>query len=135
VATLVQVPASADARPQPGDAASGDAVERALGRLLQPHFAAEGFPWTQVAGYAASVLLTLLAFGLAMHHLLPAAVLLGVIFALAAGQAMLQLGVFMHLRESRGPAWQLLPLLLSFAIAAGLIVASLWIMAFKWGVS
>jgi cytochrome aa3 quinol oxidase subunit IV len=110
-------------------------VGEAVPRFLQPHFAEEGFPWVQVGGYAGSLLLTFAAFGLVVHHLLTPATLLGVIMALAAGQAALQLGVFMHLRESRGPAWQILPLGLSFAIAIGLVIASLWIMAFKWGVS
>ena len=109
--------------------------EEGIPRFLHPHFAEEGFPWVQVGGYAGSLLLTFIAFGLVVHHLLTPTTLLGVIMALAAGQAALQLGVFMHLRESRGPAWQVLPLGLSLAIAIGLVIASLWIMAFKWGVS
>ena len=110
-------------------------MEEGLPRFLRPHFAEERFPWVQVGGYVGSLLLTFIAFALVVHHLLAPAVLLAVIMALAAGQAALQLGVFMHLRESRGPAWQVLPLGLSLAIAIGLVIASLWIMAFKWGVS
>ena len=109
-------------------------VEQA-GRLLQPHFAAERFPWAPVAGYAGSLLLTFVALDLVVRHVLPAASLFALVLALAGGQAGLQLGVFMHLRESRGPAWHILPLGLAFLIALGLVGASLWIMAFKWGVS
>jgi cytochrome aa3-600 menaquinol oxidase subunit 4 len=103
--------------------------------FMNPHFAEERFPWPQVWGYVASLVLTLAALGLVVHHLLSPVVLLGVILVLAAGQAGLQLGVFMHLRESRGPAWQLLPLGLALAIAVGMVGMSVWIMTFKWGVS
>lgn len=66
---------------------------------------------------------------------MPAAPLATVALVLAAVQAALQLGVFMHLRESRGPAWQVIPLALVFLMAAVLVGLSIWIMAFKWGVS
>lgn len=102
---------------------------------LNPRFAEEGLPWAQVAGYAGSLLLTFAALYLALHHLMAPLMLVGVILVLAAGQAGLQLGVFMHLRESRGTAWQVLPLFLAFAIALGLVGMSVWVMAFKSGVS
>jgi cytochrome aa3-600 menaquinol oxidase subunit 4 len=103
---------------------------------LNPHFAAvERFPWAQVAGYAGSLVLTLAALYLVVHHLLAPGVLAAVVLVLAAGQAGLQLGVFMHLREARGTAWQVLPLFLAFAIALGLVGMSVWVMAFKSGVS
>ncbi|MCL8208465.1 MAG: cytochrome C oxidase subunit IV family protein [Actinomycetia bacterium] len=102
---------------------------------LAPRFAAEGFPWAQVAGYAGSLVLTLAALYLVVHHLLAPGVLAAVVLVLAAGQAGLQLGVFMHLREARGTAWQVLPLFLAFAIALGLVGMSVWVMAFKSGVS
>jgi cytochrome aa3-600 menaquinol oxidase subunit 4 len=102
---------------------------------LQPRFAAEGFPAAQVAGYAGSLVLTFAALYLAVHHVLAPVALVAVLLGLAAGQAALQLSVFMHLRESRGTAWQVLPLFLAFAIALGLVGMSVWIMAFKSGVS
>lgn len=104
-------------------------------RSLTPHFEAHGFPWRQVFGYVASLLLTAMAFGLVIKHVLPATALVAVVLVLALLQAILQLGVFMHLRESRGPAWQILVLGLGFVMAAGLVVASIWIMMFKSGVS
>ena len=131
--TVLEHPHEGAAAPGPDASVAGP--EPAVLRILEPHFAGTRFPWTQVWGYVGSLGLTLAAFGLVAHHLLPPTLLLAVVLALAAGQASLQLGVFMHLRESRGPAWQVLPLGLSFAIAIGMIVASLWIMAFKWGVS
>lgn len=102
---------------------------------LTPHFQAHGFPWKQVLGYVVSLVLTALAFVLVMNHVLPPTALIAVILVLAVLQAMLQLGVFMHLRESRGAAWQVIVLGLGFFMAAGLIIASVWIMMFKAGVS
>ncbi len=135
MATVVEQQQEAVTAGRGPTAGSALGAERALLRFLEPHFAGEGFPWTQLWGYVGSLVLTFAAFGLVIHHLLTPTALLGLVLVLAAGQASLQLGVFMHLRESRGPAWQVLPLGLSFAIGVGMIVASLWIMAFKWGVS
>ncbi len=103
--------------------------------FLNPHFAPERFPWPQVWGYGGSLLLTGAAVYLVLLHVLPAAGLGALVLALAGGQALLQLGVFMHIRESRGPAWQILPLGLSFVIAFALVGMSIWIMTFKWGAS
>ncbi len=103
--------------------------------FLNPRFEAEGLPLAQVAGYVVSLVLTFGALFLVLDHLLPPLALLIVILVLAVGQAALQLGVFMHLRESRGTAWQIVPLGLAFVIAGGLIGMSIWIMLFKSGVS
>ena len=70
-----------------------------------------------------------------MNHVLPPVALLSVILTLAVIQAGLQLGVFMHLKEGRGLAWQLIPLYLVFLIAIGMVGMSIWIMLFKSGVS
>ncbi len=111
-----------------------EAVEPGL-EFLAPKFEVEGFPWAQVMGYVFSLLLTFAALLLVVDHAMPPILLLAVILALALGQAGLQLGVFMHLRESRGTAWQLLPLGLAFFIAFALVGTSIWIMLFKTGVS
>ncbi len=101
--------------------------------FLNPHFAEDRFPWPQVWGFIGSLGLTAVSVYLVVQHLMAPAGLFAVVLALAGGQAALQLGVFMHLRESRGPAWQVLPLGLSFVIAVALVGMSIWIMAFKWG--
>lgn len=103
--------------------------------FLRPHFAQHAFPWPQVWGYGASIVLTALAIGLVTAHMLPPVALLGVVLGLAAIQAGLQLGVFMHIRESRGTAWQVVPLALAMGIGLGIVITAIWIMAFKWGVS
>lgn len=110
------------------------ATERGL-EFLQPRFAEAAFPWLQVGGYGGSLALTLGAYLLVLHHVMPPQMLIAAIVTMAVGQAALQLGVFMHLREGRGPAWQIIPLGLAFFTALGMIGMSIWIMAFKSGVS
>ncbi len=103
--------------------------------FLRPRFAEERFPWIQVWGYGGSLVLTLGAYFSVVRHVLAPQFLVAAILAMAAGQAALQLGVFMHLRESRGLSWQIVPLALAFFTALGMIGMSIWIMAFKSGVS
>lgn len=110
-------------------------MESGMPRFLAPRFPKERFPWMQIGTYIGSLVLTLIAFYMVKAHLMRPGLLIVAILALALGQAGLQLGVFMHIRESRGPAWQIIPLGLGFAIGAGLIGMSIWIMAFKSGVS
>lgn len=104
-------------------------------RLLRPHFVSVRFPSTQIVGYATSLVLTLLALGLTAGGRLPPAALIPTILGLAAIQAGVQLSCFMHLRESRGPAWQLPTLALALGIGIGIVGFTIWIMAFKSGVS
>ncbi len=102
---------------------------------LLPRFGEEKFPWIQVWGYIGSLVLTFAALILVIDHVLPPVALLSVILTLAVGQAALQIGVFMHVRESRGLAWQMVFLGLVLLMAAGMVGMSIWIMLFKSGVS
>lgn len=103
--------------------------------LLKAHFSPNAFPFRQIAGYAISLTLTLLAAFMVAQHILPHRALLATILALAAIQGVLQLVLFMHVRESHGPAWQLPALLLGLSVALGIVGFSIWIMMFKSGVS
>ncbi|MCY0878088.1 MAG: cytochrome C oxidase subunit IV family protein [Firmicutes bacterium] len=104
-------------------------------RFLKPRFHEEAFPTIQILGYIGSLILTFGAYFLVMNHVLPPVALLSVILVLAVFQAALQLGVFMHIREGRGLAWQLIPLYFVFFVALGMVGMSIWIMLFKSGVS
>ncbi|HBQ94964.1 MAG: cytochrome C oxidase subunit IV [Sulfobacillus benefaciens] len=115
-----------------GPTGHGDEVESAY---LAPRFEEEDFPWKQILGYIASLVLTALAFGAVVKHILPPAFLIGFILFLAVLQASLQLGVFMHLREGRGSTWQIVTLTLAILMGIGLVICSIWIMTFKSGVS
>lgn len=103
--------------------------------ILTPRFHAQRWPWRQLIGYLASILLTLAAYLMVLDHLIPTTALIVVILCLAAVQAVVQLGFFMHLRESVGPAWHLLALSLGSAVAIGIVGFSVWIVTFHWGAS
>ncbi len=103
--------------------------------VLAPHFSSHKFPWHQVFGYVFSMALTAIAFLLVINQMLPVASLVFVVIVLAVVQAAIQFGVFMHLRESRGMAWQMLVLGLGGFIALCVVAGSIWIMMFKSGVS
>lgn len=119
-------------RPEAEDALSdeGEAF-----RFMRPHFGEEKFPWVQIWGYIGSLVLTFAALIMVVDHVLPPLALLSVILTLAVGQAALQLGVFMHIRESRGMAWQVIFLGMVLLMAVGMVGMSIWIMTFKTGVS
>ncbi len=119
-------------RPEAEDALNdeGEAL-----RFMRPHFGEEKFPWVQIWGYIGSLVLTFAALILVVDHVLPPLALLSVILTLAVGQAALQLGVFMHIRESRGMAWQVIFLGMVLLMAVGMVGMSIWIMTFKSGVS
>jgi cytochrome aa3-600 menaquinol oxidase subunit 4 len=105
-------------------------------RYLHAHFEDDRrFPGGKLWGYVGSLALTFAAFGAVVQRLLPPTALMTLILGLAVAQAGLQLGVFMHLRESRGPSWQIAGLALALFIAVGLVGMSIWVMLFKSGVS
>ncbi len=110
----------------------GEEIEIAL---LAPKFEEHAFPWRQIFGYAASLVLTLGALLLVERRVLAPTALLVVILALAAIQAGLQLGLFMHLRESAGATWHVVTLAIGIGVAIGIVIFSIWIMTFKSGVS
>lgn len=110
----------------------GDEVEL---EFLRPHLTAPHFPTAQVAGYALSLALTFVSFGLVWYRLMPISTLVTVVLILAFIQAGIQLGVFMHLREGRGTTWHLPVLGLGLFVALGIVGFSIWIMLFKSGVS
>lgn len=122
----------ADHRPPDTPDGTGREVEV---EFLSPHFTPPHFPTPQLLGYVGALVLTLMSFAVVFYHLLPMHSALIVILAFAVMQAGLQLGIFMHLRESRGTAWHLPVLALALFVAAGIVGFSLWIMLFKSGVS
>lgn len=106
-----------------------------FGDVLRAHFVAEAFPWKQIIGYAGSLALTVVALVMVVDRVMPIQPLIAAILVLAGIQAGWQLGFFMHLREARGPAWHIGFLAFGGATALLVVVFSIWIMTFKWGVS
>lgn len=103
--------------------------------FLPPHFEAAGFPWRHIIGYAVSLVLTAISLWLVADRIFPPVIVIAVILSLATVQIAVQLGFFMHLRESRGTAWHLVTLSLGLFFAFAVIAGSIWAMAFKSGVS
>jgi cytochrome aa3 quinol oxidase subunit IV len=124
----------ADGAVPAGEGVTGGDLERGL-TFLRPSVHRPGFPWSQLVGYVGSLALTLSAYVLVTRHVLSLLLLPPLLLLMAAVQAGLQLGVFMHLRESRGPAWQVPVVALALFTALGLVGMSIWIMLFKSGVS
>lgn len=103
--------------------------------LPEARFGEETSALGPLVGYGLSIVLTVIAFAAVLDHFLPAGALIVLVLALAGLQAVVQLGFFMHLRESVGPVWHVLTLALGIGVALGIVICSIWIMTFRWGVS
>lgn len=103
--------------------------------FLTPKFSHPRFPTPQIMGYAVSLVLTLLALWLGWNRVLPAEPLVVALLILAVLQAVSQLVVFMHIWEAYQTAWNALAILLGLLIGVGMVITTVWIMAFKTGVS
>ncbi len=84
-----------------------------------------------ITGFISSVILTLAAFFVVLRpglfHVSSGGVVV-IILALAVIQALVQLFFFLHLGEEKGPRWNLVVLLSTFALILILVVGSIWIM-------
>ncbi len=114
---------------------TGRSLAAITSAMLLPRFEHHAGTFPQILGYLASLVLTLAATLLVVHHLIAPLYLPAVILLLAVVQAGIQLGFFMHLREGVGLSWQVAVLILAGIVALGIVIFSIWIMAFKSGVS
>ncbi|MFD1675178.1 cytochrome aa3 quinol oxidase subunit IV [Alicyclobacillus fodiniaquatilis] len=90
-----------------------------------------GFPWKHVWGLVISLVLTAIAFWLALATNQPPAVVITIIVVLGVGQLVVQLFMFMHFTESDDRAWQVPAILFAIFVAFTVVAGSVWIMAFK----
>lgn len=90
-----------------------------------------GFPWKHVIGLVISLVLTAIAFVLALATHQPPAVVITVIVALGVGQLLVQLYMFMHFTESDDKAWQVPTIFLAIFIAITIVGGSIWVVSFK----
>lgn len=84
-----------------------------------------------VLGYVASLVLTAIAFGLALTHALTASPLVLALLVLAGLQVLVQLFLFMHVTEGNGPAFHSVAILLGFVFTFAIVLMSMWIMTFS----
>ena len=89
---------------------------------------------TYILGFASSLLLTLIAFGLIEWHILsqheypPHSVLIPVFVLLALIQLVVQLVFFLHVGKEHGPRWNLTALSFALIVVCILVGGTLWIM-------
>lgn len=92
-------------------------------------------PRLYIVGYACSLVLTAIAFALALTHSMSLGPLLVVLMILAAFQIVVQLYFFMHVTESDGPPFHSAALILGLIFTFAIALMSVWIMGFHSQVS
>lgn len=98
--------------------------------VISKHEPVNGSLRTYAIGFAASIILTLAAFGLVeMHHNLSTPAIMSIIVALALVQFMVQLFFFLHLGRETRPRWKLAVFAFMIVVIGILMFGSLWIMA------
>lgn len=83
-----------------------------------------------VLGYVLSLVLTAVAFTLALNHAMKFQPLLVVLMILAAFQIIVQLFFFMHVTEGDGPPFHAALLILGMIFTFAIALMSIWIMGF-----
>ena len=103
--------------------------------VASEHDAAPGTKTTYLVGFAISVALTLVAFGLvkvhvAHHHNYPSDnFMMAALALLAVIQLFVQLVFFLHLGRESKPRWNAYALALAVTVVVIVVIGSLWIMS------
>lgn len=84
--------------------------------------------FSYILGFILSILLTLLAFVLVQHHLVPDSQLGIILMSLAIIQFIAQSLCFLRLNSSKEGLWSLLPFLFIILIIFIIVAGSLWVM-------
>ena len=79
-------------------------------------------------GFLASIVLTLVAFGLVAGHVVSGMTAIVAIFTLAFIQLIIQLVFFLHLSTEAGQRWKLFTFLSTFGLVFIIVAGSVWIM-------
>ncbi|WP_248924117.1 cytochrome o ubiquinol oxidase subunit IV [Paenibacillus hamazuiensis] len=82
-----------------------------------------------VIGFALSIILTIIPLLVVMNGWLHGTAAIIVLLGTAALQFAVQLLFFMHLREEKGPRYNLMTLILGLIVVITVVIGSLWIMA------
>ncbi len=81
-----------------------------------------------IAGFAMSVLLTLMAYLLVSRHAGGTNTIVALVSGLAIMQFLVQMVFFLHIGEERKPRWKLGALLFAVVIVLIIVFGSVWIM-------
>ncbi|KZZ85411.1 MULTISPECIES: cytochrome aa3 quinol oxidase subunit IV [Bacillaceae] len=92
------------------------------------HSSHDKFPWSNVIGFALSIVLTLLALWVGLASGFSDTTILIIIFVFAFFQAALQLLMFMHMTESSSGWIQTLNTVFAAFIAIVIVAGTVWVM-------
>lgn len=82
-----------------------------------------------VLGFALSIILTIIPLLVVLNGWLKGTAAIVVLLGTAVLQFAVQLLFFMHLREERGPRYNLMTLILGLVVVVTIVAGSIWIMA------
>jgi cytochrome o ubiquinol oxidase operon protein cyoD len=88
-------------------------------------------PGKYIFGYVASLVLTAIAFALALTHAMAVGPLMWILMILAGLQIIVQLYFFMHVTEGDGPPYHAVTLVIGLIFTFGIALMSIWIMSFN----
>lgn len=98
------------------------------GMIVAEHETSEGSLKSYVSGFVLSIILTLGAYLMVIHHSFTADRIVGVIVGLALCQFLVQMLFFLHLGKETKPRWKLFVLLFMITVVLILVFGSIWIM-------
>ncbi|WCK54456.1 cytochrome o ubiquinol oxidase subunit IV [Aneurinibacillus sp. Ricciae_BoGa-3] len=84
-----------------------------------------------VIGFILSIILTIIPIMLVLNHAMSAVPLVVTIIIAAVLQFLVQLILFMHIRESEKPGWNVMALILGMIFVITIVGGSAWIMTFN----
>lgn len=96
--------------------------------VVSRHDTDHGTPRTYVTGFVLSIVLTVTAYLLVVHHALSRRILIGAVVGLALVQFLVQLVFFLRLGREAKPRWKLAVFLFMVMVVLVLVFGSLWIM-------
>ena len=98
------------------------------GMIVAEHETSEGSLKSYFNGFVLSIILTLGAYLMVIHHSFTADRIVGVIVGLALCQFLVQMLFFLHLGKETKPRWKLFVLLFMITVVLILVFGSIWIM-------
>jgi cytochrome o ubiquinol oxidase operon protein cyoD len=96
--------------------------------IVAEHETSEGSFKSYGTGFVLSIILTLVAYLMVVHHSFTADRIIAVIVTLALCQFMVQMFFFLHLGKETKPRWKLFVLFFMIMVVLILVFGSIWIM-------
>lgn len=84
-----------------------------------------------VTGFILSIVLTIIPLVLVLNHMMGKAALTVSILLAAVLQFVVQLFFFMHIRDGKGPRYNIMALILGIIFVVTIVAGAIWIMSFN----